>query len=449
MLREEIPAGSDAGLLDQRLFEVTVTITAVELEDGTYELQSALSFRDLNTQTESAPGTPAFINRAYKPAQPRLELTKLLEGQALSAGQFQFELWQNGVLIEEGITHDAEGKISILPPQITAPGEYNYQVKETAGNAEGYTYDTGKLFTVKVTAAEDEQGALAIEKYEYFLNGRLYDGALAFVNQYTSPTPEPSEEPTTEPSAEPSGEPSAEPSTAPSPEPSVAPSVEPSTDPPVTDPPATDPPVTDPPVTDPPATDPPVTEPPVTDPPVTDPPATDSPTTEPPVTDPPVTDPPTPSYPQINVPLSVKKELKNGTLKAGAFTFQLKDKTGKVLAEDKNAADGTVVFPDRTFTREVTNYLYTISEVKGADARMTYDTRVYTVKVTTKAVDGALQATVNIEKDGVPFAGEMVFTNKLPSPPTGDHSFRLLMTLAVIVPLLFMGAYILRRKRGN
>lgn len=59
------------------------------------------------------------------------------------------------------------------------------------------------------------------------------------------------------------------------------------------------------------------------------------------------------------------------------------------------------------------------------------------------------QATVNIEKDGVPFAGEMVFTNKLPAPPTGDHSFRLLMTLAVIVPLLFAGAYLLRRKRGS
>lgn len=163
-------------------------------------------------------------------------MTKLLEGQALSAGQFQFELWQNGALIEEGITHDAEGKISILPPQITAPGAYNYQVKETAGSEDGYTYDTGKLFTIKVTVGEDEHGA------------------LAFVNQYTSPAPEPSEEPTSAPSAEPSGEPSAEPSTAPSPEPSVAPSVEPSTDP-ATEPPVTDPPVTDPPVIDPPTGD--------------------------------------------------------------------------------------------------------------------------------------------------------------------------------------------------
>lgn len=252
-----------------------------------------------------------------------------------------------------------------------------------------------------------------IESYETFLNGRPYEGALAFVNQYNSPTPKPSEEPTSEPSTAPSTEPSPAPSTEPTPAPSVAPSVEPSTDP------ATDPPVTDPPVTD------------------------------LPVTDPPVTDPPTPSYPQLNVPLFVKKELKNGTLKAGAFTFQLKDRTGKVLAEAKNAADGTVTFPDRTFTREVTNYLYTISELKGADAKVTYDTRVYTVKVSTRAVGGALQATVNIEKDGVPFAGEMVFTNKLPAPPTGDHSFRLLMTLAVIVPLLFAGAYLLRRKRGS
>ena len=55
-----------------------------------------------------------------------------------------------------------------------------------------------------------------------------------------------------------------------------------------------------------------------------------------------MTDPTTPTYPTIRVPLSAKKELKNGSLKADAFTFQLKDKSGKVLAEVKNAAGGAL-----------------------------------------------------------------------------------------------------------
>jgi len=174
---------------------------------------------------------------------------------------------------------------------------------------------------------------------------------------------------------------------------------------------------------------------------------TATPTTTP--TTPPVSEPPTPTYPTITVPLSVKKELKNGTLKAGAFTFQLKDKSGKVLSEVTNAADGSVVFPDRTFSKEVSNYLYTINEVKGADSRMTYDTTVYTVKVTTRAVGGALQATVDIEKNGVPFAGKMLFTNKLPAPPTGDYTMQTLLLLLGASLVMLSAAYVVKSWRGK
>ncbi|NLX82329.1 MAG: Cna B-type domain-containing protein [Clostridiales bacterium] len=76
-----------------------------------------------------------------------------------------------------------------------------------------------------------------------------------------------------------------------------------------------------------------------------------------------------PSYPTLRVPLSARKTLINGSLKAGEFTFLLKDCAGRVIAEASNDAQGVVTFPDRTFSRVVKNYKYTIEEKPG-DATM-------------------------------------------------------------------------------
>ncbi|NLX83673.1 MAG: Cna B-type domain-containing protein [Clostridiales bacterium] len=155
----------------------------------------------------------------------------------------------------------------------------------------------------------------------------------------------------------------------------------------------------------------------------------------------------TPSYPTLQVPLEVTKVLKNGNLKGGEFTFQLKDIARKLIVEVQNQADGTVAFPDRTFSKIVSNYVYQVSELKGADAKVTYDDTVYTVKVSTKDVNGKLEASIAVEKNGVPYAGSIVFTNTLKAPSTGDHSFRLLGILLASSLLLLTGAYSLDRKR--
>ena len=154
------------------------------------------------------------------------------------------------------------------------------------------------------------------------------------------------------------------------------------------------------------------------------------------VAPPPTPAPTDPPYPTLRVPLNVQKVLRNGSLQAGAYTFELRDATGKVIATATNAADGTVSFPDRTFSRVVTNYLYTIREVQGTEARITYDKTIYTVKVTTTPVSGQLTATVAIEKDGIPYAGGIVFTNVREMPSTGDSTLQnslLLLTTALVL----------------
>lgn len=148
----------------------------------------------------------------------------------------------------------------------------------------------------------------------------------------------------------------------------------------------------------------------------------------------------------ISILLKANKVLKNGVLKAGEFTFQLRDKQGKVIAETTNAADGTVTFPDRTFSKEVTDWTYTIHEVKGNDPKISYDKTVYTVKISTQMVKGKLEAKVNIEKDGTPYDGSITFTNCYDMPPTGDNAYQALAIL-LASSLLLGGAYLLCSKR--
>lgn len=157
---------------------------------------------------------------------------------------------------------------------------------------------------------------------------------------------------------------------------------------------------------------------------------------------------PRPEYPILEVPLQVRKVLNNGSLREGAFAFQLKDATGKVLATAYNRADGSVVFPNRTFTRAVSNYRYTISEVVKENDGIVYDTTVFTVSVTTRAVGGLLEAKVEIQKNGVPYSGSITFVNGHKMPPTGDNLPRLILWMSLL-SLMLVGAALLVRKQAG
>ena len=152
-----------------------------------------------------------------------------------------------------------------------------------------------------------------------------------------------------------------------------------------------------------------------------------------------------PSYPTLNVPLSVRKTLKNGSLKAGEFTFILKDGAGRVIAEASNDAQGVVTFPDRTFSRVVKNYKYTIEEKPGDAKNTTYDDTVFTVLVSTNAVNDKLEATVDVLKNNVPYAGDVHFVNTRKAPATGDATMNTILLLVMLALTLGAGSLVLRR----
>ena len=106
------------------------------------------------------------------------------------------------------------------------------------------------------------------------------------------------------------------------------------------------------------------------------------------------------------------KSLTGKTMAAGEFTFKLFDAEGNEVASVTNDAQGNVVFPQMVFASTGV-YTYTISEVKGSNAGMTYDDTVYTVTVTVtdENYDGELDATVAYTKDGTAVSGVPVFKN--------------------------------------
>ena len=109
-----------------------------------------------------------------------------------------------------------------------------------------------------------------------------------------------------------------------------------------------------------------------------------------------------------NVTLGAKKVLEGKTLEAGKYSFELKKEDGSVVETVKNAADGTVTFSPISYDEsQVGTHKYTISEVVGSEAGITYDKTVQEVEVTVEKVSATeLKATASKE------AKDLVFTNK-------------------------------------
>lgn len=92
--------------------------------------------------------------------------------------------------------------------------------------------------------------------------------------------------------------------------------------------------------------------------------------------------------------VSVKKELAGRDLREGEFSFELLE-GDDVVATATNAADGTVTFPELTYDAPG-EHSYTVREVTGDAAGVSYDTTAYAVSVkVSDNGDGTLSATAS------------------------------------------------------
>ena len=116
----------------------------------------------------------------------------------------------------------------------------------------------------------------------------------------------------------------------------------------------------------------------------------------------------------VTVQFNFTKKLEGRELKAGEFSFVLKDEKGNVIETVANDASGKIKFSALTFKNgEEGTYIYHVEEVKGTEAGIEYDHMIATVGVKVKKDGRVLTAITELPAD-------TEFNNKVtpPTPPT-------------------------------
>lgn len=92
----------------------------------------------------------------------QVKTVKRLTGRDLAAGEFTFELLEDGVVVATG-TNDANGTVALSPIRYETPGAHTYMLREACPNAlglyKGVTYD-GTTYTVVTTVSDNGDGTL-------------------------------------------------------------------------------------------------------------------------------------------------------------------------------------------------------------------------------------------------------------------------------------------------
>ena len=108
------------------------------------------------TNTYGVAPTDSFVTDQVK-------TVKRLTGRDLAAGEFTFELLEDGVVVASG-TNDVNGNVTLSPIRYEAPGTHTYTLREACPNAlglyKGVTYD-GTTYTVVTTVSDNGDGTLA------------------------------------------------------------------------------------------------------------------------------------------------------------------------------------------------------------------------------------------------------------------------------------------------
>ena len=122
----------------------------------------------LKVKREGADGAAFTFTNTYSVAPTdsvvtdQVKTVKRLTGRDLAAGEFTFDLLEDGVVVASG-TNDANGTVTLSPIHYEAPGTHRYTLREACPNAlglyKGVTYD-GTTYTVVTTVSDNGDGTL-------------------------------------------------------------------------------------------------------------------------------------------------------------------------------------------------------------------------------------------------------------------------------------------------
>ncbi|MDU5128493.1 MAG: FctA domain-containing protein [Streptococcus anginosus] len=110
-----------------------------------------------------------------------LLVKKELTGRKLQAGEFEFDLKENGQILQT-VKNDADGKVQFKDIEYTKAGTYEYTISEKAGDVPGVEYEPN-LISATVTV-EDKGGKLEVTTVTYSKAGEETKKPT-FENHYT------------------------------------------------------------------------------------------------------------------------------------------------------------------------------------------------------------------------------------------------------------------------
>ena len=160
-------SGSMDGVTNDSAKNFTVTVT--DTGDGTMTATASKIDGFVNTYT---------VQPTDYSVTTDVSIAKKLEGRALKAGEFTFQLLEGNEVVSKG-TNDADGNVTFNAVTYTSDdlGEHTYKVREVAGEAGGVTYDKSE-YDVKVNVTDNHVGALSAKASS--------DGAIVFKNSYAA-----------------------------------------------------------------------------------------------------------------------------------------------------------------------------------------------------------------------------------------------------------------------
>lgn len=145
-------------------------------EDVDYQQTLAMGYGAAITNTSDLDGSldtapPIFVNRMEhvdpKQTTATIKAKKVLEGEALKEGQFQFELLDENGSSLQVTKNDEQGNVQFQPITYDAPGEYKYVVREKnyGQTIDGIVHDASEYHVTVTVTQKDLEGFQDYVKY--------------------------------------------------------------------------------------------------------------------------------------------------------------------------------------------------------------------------------------------------------------------------------------------
>ena len=171
--------GNVAGVANDAA-EKTFTVAVTDNGDGTMTAvpsASGLAFSFTNTYA---------VQPVASSITDQLSMGKTIDGREMQAGEFAFEMLENGVQVATGknVAAGTSSKVEFTAIRFAEPGEHDYTVREVDNGRGGVSYD-GTAYQAHASVTDNGDGTLSVA-WALAKDGKPVTGGVTFENGYTA-----------------------------------------------------------------------------------------------------------------------------------------------------------------------------------------------------------------------------------------------------------------------